>query len=51
MGYVEGGWEYVWAAYTVTTVVLVGYTVSVLLRLRAERARAEREARRAPEDS
>jgi heme exporter protein D len=50
-GVVEGGWPFVWAAYVVTTVVLVGYTVSVFLRLRAERARAEREGQRAPEDS
>jgi hypothetical protein len=51
MGYVEGGWEFVWAAYSVTAVVFAGYTVSVFLRLRAERARAEREAQRAPEVS
>lgn len=49
MGHVEGGWEFVWAAYTVTAVVLGGYAVSVILRLRGERARSEREARRAKE--
>jgi heme exporter protein CcmD len=49
MGYVEGGWGFVWAAYSVTAVVLGGYAVSVILRLRAERARSEREARRAEE--
>jgi len=51
MGYVEGGWEFVWAAYAVTAVVLGGYATSVLIRFRAERNRAEREARRAPEVS
>ncbi len=51
MGYVEGGWEFVWAAYSVTAVVLAGYVASVFVRLRTELARAEREAQRAPEES
>jgi hypothetical protein len=51
MGVVEGGWEFVWAAYLLTAAGLLGYAVSVFLRLRAERARAEREAKRAPEVS
>ncbi len=38
-GVVSGGWEFVWAAYGVTVVVLGGYVGSVLVRLRAERAR------------
>ncbi len=42
-GVILGGWGFVVAAYTVTTLVLTGYTVSVLLRHRLERRRAERE--------
>jgi len=44
MGVVEGGWEFVIAAYTVTALVLGGYTLSLHRRYRAERARAAREA-------
>jgi heme exporter protein D len=51
VGSIQGGWEFVWAAYLVSTVVLGGYAVSVILRLRAERARAQREARRTQEVS
>ena len=51
MGIVEGGWEFVWAAYVLTGAGLAGYAVSVFLRLRTERGRAEREAQRAPEVS
>jgi heme exporter protein D len=51
MGHIHGGWGFVWAAYSVTAVVLAGYTVSVFIRLRAERARAEREGRRTSEVS
>ncbi|MFN7130949.1 MAG: hypothetical protein ACK4N5_02630 [Myxococcales bacterium] len=40
-GVVIGGWEFVIAAYSLTTVALAGYTASVLLRLKAERVRAE----------
>ena len=43
---IEGGWEYVIAAYVVTGVVLLGYTLSVVTRWRAANRRAEREARR-----
>ena len=42
-GVVTGGWGFVTAAYTVTVLVLLGYTVSVLLRYRIERRRAVRE--------
>jgi heme exporter protein D len=42
-GVVAGGWGFVTAAYTVTVLVLLGYTVSVLLRHRIERRRADRE--------
>jgi hypothetical protein len=45
-GIVEGGWEFVVAAYTVTAVVLAAYATSVFLRLRAERDRAAAEAAR-----
>lgn len=50
-GFIEGGWEFVWAAYLVSAAVLGGYAVSVVVRLRAERARAEHEARRTQEVS
>jgi hypothetical protein len=33
-GVVEGGWEFVIAAYAVTAVVLLGYAFSVFWRLR-----------------
>ena len=48
-GVILGGWEFVWAAYAVTAVVLLSYAVSVHLRYRAERTRREREAGGAPE--
>ena len=41
-GVVSGGWEFVWAAYAVTAVVLGVYTFSIFSRLRAERARNAR---------
>ncbi len=46
VGMIEGGWEYVRAAYTLTALVLGGYTLAVHRRYRAERGRAEREAKR-----
>ena len=49
MGYVEGGWEFVWTAYGISAAVFLGYAASVVLRYRAERARAEREAKRSGE--
>ena len=51
MGSVQGGWEFVVAAYSVTAMVLTGYAVSVFLRFRSERTRARREAQRTPEVS
>ena len=45
-GVIAGGMEYVIAAYVVTGVVLLGYGLSILMRLRGEARRAEREARR-----
>ncbi len=38
-GAIHGGWGYVWTAYGVTALMLIGYAVSVWLRLRAERRR------------
>ena len=43
MGVIEGGWEFVWAAYGVSAVVLAGYALSIHARYRAERRRRERE--------
>ena len=42
-GVIVGGWEYVWAAYSVTAAILIGYAGSVIARYRAERRRAARE--------
>ena len=44
-GVIEGGWEFVIAAYVMTGIVLLGYTWSIIARLRAETERAEREAK------
>ena len=41
-GVIEGGWEYVWAAYAMTAVILLGYAVSLIARYRAERRKAAR---------
>ena len=51
MGVIEGGWEFVWGAYGTTALVLLCYTLSVYVRYRAERKRAEREALTAGEVS
>jgi heme exporter protein CcmD len=48
-GMVEGGWEFVWAAYGVSAFVLLGYALSVHRRYRAERDRQRREALREEE--
>jgi hypothetical protein len=45
-GIVQGGWEFVAAAYVLSAVVLGGYTTSVFLRYRTERRRAAAEAQR-----
>ena len=42
-GVIEGGWEFVWGAYGATAFVLLSYALSVHLRFRAERSRAQRE--------
>jgi heme exporter protein CcmD len=38
-GVISGGWEFVWAAYGVSAVILTGYAVSVVARYRAQRRR------------
>ena len=45
-GIIIGGWEYVWAAYGITFTALGGYTISMLLRSRAEKRRSEQESNR-----
>jgi len=42
-GVITGGWAYVWAAYGLTTAALLLYGVTLIARLRQERARAGRE--------
>ena len=34
-GVIRDGWPFVWAAYTVTTLILTGYATSVFLRYRS----------------
>jgi heme exporter protein D len=41
-GTIVGGWEYVYAAYALTALILVGYAVSVVVRYRQELARRAR---------
>ena len=43
-GMIQGGWEFVVAAYAVTAAVLGAYAISVFLRFRSEKARASKEA-------
>lgn len=38
-GYITGGWGFVIAAYGWTAIVLGGYAISVIVRLRKERSR------------
>jgi heme exporter protein D len=47
-GVIEGGWEYVRAAYAISVVILAAYVASVVLRYRAEQARRRREEGRGP---
>lgn len=39
-GVVHGGWEYVWAAYLITALVIFGYAGTVWVRYHAERKRS-----------
>jgi hypothetical protein len=43
---VQGGWEFVAAAYVLSAAVLGGYATSVFVRYRTERRRASTEAQR-----
>jgi hypothetical protein len=45
-GVIQGGWEFVVAAYAVTAAVLGAYGISVFLRYKSEKARAASEAGR-----
>jgi hypothetical protein len=45
-GVVEGGWDFVAAAYLLTAVVLTGYATSVFLRYRSVKNRAATDAAR-----
>jgi hypothetical protein len=45
-GVVQGGWEFVIAAYAVTATALAAYGASVFFRLRAEQQRGRRAAER-----
>lgn len=42
-GVIIGGWGYVWSVYGLSFAIWTIYTVSVLVRWRRERARADRE--------
>ena len=42
MGVIEGGWPFVWAAYGISAVILIGYAVSLHRRYRAERRKDEK---------
>ncbi len=44
-GVIEGGWEFVTAAYVVTAGIFATYATSVFLRYRTERRRVAREER------
>ena len=41
-GVVQGGWEFVIAAYVLSGVVLTSYAASVFFRYRSEKARLDR---------
>jgi heme exporter protein D len=43
-GVLQGGWEFVWAAYALSAIVLGAYAASLVLRHRAELLRRAREA-------
>ncbi len=46
-GMVQGGWEFVVAAYSVSALVLLGYALSVHVRYRGERRQADRDGSQA----
>jgi hypothetical protein len=39
VGHIQGGWPYVWAAYSIAWATLVGYGLSLWLRYKAEGAK------------
>lgn len=41
-GVIQGGWEFVWAAYGLTAAVLGFYTLSIVARYRSEKRRTDR---------
>ena len=41
VGVIQGGWEFVIAAYTASAFILVGYAISVYWRYRRERSRRD----------
>jgi hypothetical protein len=41
-GMIQGGWEYVVAAYVISAAILSSYAVSVFLRYRREKTRRDR---------
>lgn len=43
-GVIQGGWEYVWAAYAVSATILTGYALSIFARYRAALRRREQES-------
>jgi heme exporter protein CcmD len=45
-GVVEGGWNFVWAAYGLTALILASYVIATINRYRIERDRAARESGR-----
>lgn len=48
-GIITGGWPFVWAAYAVTATVFTVYTISIIMRLRDEQARLNRDDRSSQE--
>ena len=41
-GVIEGGWPFVWAAYGISALILIGYAASLLVRYRDERRQDRR---------
>ena len=42
MGVIQGGWEFVYAAYGISAAVLIGYAALLVVRSRQAQARSER---------
>ncbi|HVT43904.1 MAG TPA: hypothetical protein VMT00_05890 [Thermoanaerobaculia bacterium] len=41
-GMIEGGWSFVWAAYGITALILVVYTISLIRRISVEQRIVDR---------